>query len=195
MSYPIFLLTIPSIFKSTTQNHRPYLQFHLHTIQPTCSTNTSLTMPSLSHVSPTKFGLALSSALRRYSTSSPSFYPALASTTSTTQPKNSPSKLAHEWKESTATLSEADVSHIVDVVNLFRMPESPHHLSLTPVSLLSHYPLFSFQQYQSHQVNPSQTPQVKADRDAIDAELHSAKVEREIAAFGETGWKKAFWAD
>lgn len=36
---------------------------------------------------------------------------------------------------------------------------------------------------------------VKADRAAIAKELHSAKVQREIAAFGETGWKKAYWAD
>lgn len=36
---------------------------------------------------------------------------------------------------------------------------------------------------------------VIADRDAIIAELHSAKVQREIAAFGDGGWKKADWAD
>jgi len=36
---------------------------------------------------------------------------------------------------------------------------------------------------------------VKADRDDISEELHSERVEREIAAFGETGWKKASWAD
>jgi hypothetical protein len=49
-----------------------------------------------------------------------------------------------------------------------------------------------------HSLSVPLTPleyQVKADRDAIDLELHSAKVEREIAAFGETGWKKADWAD
>jgi len=75
------------------------------------------------------------------------------------------------------------------------MPESPHHLSLTPASLLSTTLYFLSSSTNPTKLTHLKTPQVKADRDAIDAELHSAKVEREIAAFGETGWKKAFWAD
>ena len=145
-------------------------------------------MQSLSHISPTKFRLALSSSLLRYSTSSPSFHPTLA-TVSTTQPKLSQSKPAHEWQESTATLSEADVSS-----NTQNSSSSTSPISLLPPLPLSF--LLSTIPPTNHPTQPSLTPtQVKADRDAITAELHSAKVEREIAAFGETGWKKADWAD
>lgn len=86
------------------------------------------------------------------------------------QEKQETAEVGHHWVETSATISEADVSCF--------QPQA-RRAGVETRQLLTHI------------------LQVKADRDSIEEELHSKKVEEQIAAFGDRPqpFMKAYWAD